>query len=403
MQPAKRFAMVTGWFRSVQVSRMVSLSQVFGGNSKSRCLTISLPLVLTLVCAALVTGCQPSAKAPALEAKGETDGPETVSNGPSRSETLRAVRARGTLRCGVSTGQIGFAFPDNRGRWTGFDVDFCRATAAAIFGDPERVTFVPLASKDRITALKAGRVDVLWRNTSSSFSRDVTEGVDFAGVNYYDGQGFLVRRSLNLTSATELGGARICVLTGSTSALNVQDYFTANALNYDPVPVQTEAQAREAYAAEKCDALTSDIAELAAVRSTLDGPQGHMILPDVIAKEPLGPVVRQGDPAWADLIRWTLNVLILAEELNISRETLEDVAQTSNSPEVRRLLGLEGQFGKSLGLSDRWAYNAIKAGGNYGEIFERNLGAKSALNLDRGHNALWSAPRPGLIYAPPFR
>lgn len=403
MQAVGRFAMVSKSFRSVQVTRMVRLSQAFGGLSILRLLTTGPALLLVITCAALVAGCQPSAKGPTVETEGEVAGTEKVSNGPSRSATLKAVKARGKLRCGVSTGQIGFAFPDNRGRWTGFDVDFCRATAAAIFGDPDRVTYVPLASKDRITALKAGRVDVLWRNTSYSFSRDVADGVDFAGVNYYDGQGFLVRRTLNLTSATELGGARICMLTGSTSALNVQDFFAANALNYDAVPVQTEAQAREAYAAEKCDALTSDIAELAAVRSTLEGPQGHVILPDVIAKEPVGPVVRHGDPAWADLVRWTLNALILAEELNITRETLDDVARTSTSPEVRRLLGLEGQFGKSLGLSERWAYNAIKAGGNYGEIFERNLGSKSALNLDRGINALWLSPRPGLIYAPPFR
>ncbi|MFN3230217.1 MAG: transporter substrate-binding domain-containing protein, partial [Asticcacaulis sp.] len=254
---------------------MVRFSQAFGTPPKLRVLTSRFAALLSLTCAVLVAGCQPAAKTPAVEPTGEGGGSEKVSNGPSRSATLKAVRARGKLRCGVNTGQIGFAFPDNRGRWTGFDVDFCRATAAAIFGDPDRVVYVPLASKDRISALKAGRVDVLWRNTSSSFSRDVTEGVDFAGVNYYDGQGFLVRRSLNLTSATELGGARICVLTGSTSALNVQDYFTANALNYDPVPVQTEAQAREAYAQERCDALTSDIAELAAVRSTLEGPQGH--------------------------------------------------------------------------------------------------------------------------------
>ncbi|MBC6980860.1 amino acid ABC transporter substrate-binding protein [Caulobacter sp. 17J80-11] len=318
-------------------------------------------------------------------------------------ETLKAIRARGRLNCGVNPGLVGFSYTDNRGRWRGFDVDFCRATAAAVLGNPEAVRFVPLSSKERFTALQSGEVDVLWRNTSWTFSRDASNGLDFAGVNYFDGQGFLVRRSLELNSATELNGARICVQTGSTTELNLADWFRAKGLKYDAVVVDTEDQARANYAKEACDAFTADISALAAARSTMNSPGAHVILPEVISKEPLGPVVRQGDDQWADIVRWVLNASILAEEFGITAKNVDEVRKTSTNPEVRRLLGVEGGYGRTMGLSDEWAYRQIAGVGNYGEIFERNVGQASPLKLARGMNALWNANPPGLMYAPPMR
>lgn len=332
--------------------------------------------------------------------------------GPSRAEepvalreagpTLSSIRSRGRLNCGVHPGLVGFSYTDNQGRWRGFDVDFCRATAAAVLGNPDAVRFVPLTNAERMGALADGRVDVLWRNTSRTLARDGS-GFDFPGVNYFDGQGFLVRRNLSLASATELNGARVCVQSGSTSELNVADWFRSRGLEYTPVVVANEAAARTAYAREDCDALTSDVSALAAARTTLSDPQAHMILPEVISREPLGPVVREGDDQWADIVGWTLNALILAEALGVTEENIEQLAEDSRDPEVRRLLGLDGQFGRPLGLSDDWARNAISAGGNYGEIFDRNLGEASALDLSRGLNALWTAQPRGLMYAAPIR
>ncbi len=319
------------------------------------------------------------------------------------SPTLAAIRQRGRLNCGVHEGLVGFAYTDNRGAWRGFDVDFCRATAAAIFGDPDAVRFVPLTTEQRFEAVRAGRVDVLWRNTSWTMSRDTAAGLSFAGVNYYDGQGFMVRRSLNLTSAAELNGARICVQSGSTTELNVEDYFRRRGIEYRPVVVATEGEARQAYAREACDAFTADISALAAARTTLANPQQHMILPDVISKEPLGPVVREGDDRWLAVIRWTLNALILAEELGVSRDNASALAKTSGDPRVRRLLGVEGDFGPSVDLPRTWALDALTASGNYGEIFDRNLGKQSSLDLDRGLNAQWSSRPSGLIYGLPVR
>lgn len=319
------------------------------------------------------------------------------------SPTLAAVRARGRLRCGVNPGLAGFALPDNRGSWRGFDADFCRALAAAVLGDANRVIFVPLTNERRLAALKAGEVDVLARNTSWTFSRDAGEGVDFAGVSYFDGQGFLAPRSLNLQSAAELSGAKICVQSGSTSELNVADWFRARSLNYTLAAFPTEARAREAYQAEQCDVITSDISTLASARSLLNNPPAHVLLPEVISKEPLGPVVRQGDAGWTDIVRWTLNALILAEELGVTAKNATQLRKESADPQVRRLLGAEGGFGRMLGLSDDWALRAIKATGNYGEMFNRHLGPDSALRLERGQNALWNAEEPGLIYAPPMR
>lgn len=317
--------------------------------------------------------------------------------------TLAAVRRRGRLNCGVHEGLVGFAYTDNRGQWRGFDVDFCRAMAAAIFNDPDAVRFVPLTTSQRFEALRQGRVDVVWRNTSWTMDRDVTEDVSFAGINYYDGQGFMVRRSLNVGSAAELNGARICVQNDSTSQLNLADYFRLRGLEYEPVVVSTEEEARRAYAGERCDAFTADVSALAAARTTLANPEQHAILPDVISKEPLGPIVRRDDPHWTRVVRWTLNALILAEEYGVTRDTVATQAREARDPRIRRLLGVEGEFGTRLGLSDRWAYQAIAAVGSYGEIFGRNLGSGSALDLARGLNAQWNATPAGLIYGLPIR
>ena len=327
--------------------------------------------------------------------------PVAAMNAPS--PTLAAVRARGSLRCGVNPGLGGFALPDSRGTWRGFDVDFCRALAAAVLGDADKLTLVRVDNQGRLTALKTGQVDVLSRNTSWTFSRDVGEGVDFARVSYYDGQGFLAARSLNLQSAAELSGARICVQSGTTSELNVADWFTARGLNYTLAAFPTEARARQAYQAEQCDVITADISTLASARSLLNNPNAHVLLPDVISKEPLGPVVRQSDPGWTDIVRWTLNALILAEELGVTSKNAAGLRDQSADPQVRRLLGAESGFGRQLGLSDDWAFQAIRAVGNYGEMFDRHLGPDSALRLERGQNALWNARRPGLLYSPPMR
>lgn len=319
------------------------------------------------------------------------------------SPTLQAIQRRGVLNCGVHQGLVGFAFTDNRGQWRGFDVSFCRALAAATLGSTDRTRFVPLSNRQRFAALRDRRVDVLWRTTSWTLSREADEGVRFAGVDYYDGQGFLVRRSLDLSSATELNGARICVQGASTSELNVRDYFGVRGLNYTPVVMANEDAARTAYASEDCDVLSADISTLAAVRTTLASPDQHAILPDVISKEPLGPAVRRGDESWTTIVRWTLNALILAEELGVTRENAAEMARNSRDPRVRRLLGVDGNTGAQLGLRRDWALKAIQASGNYGEIFAENLGPDTPLQLERGLNAQWNASVPGLIYALPLR
>lgn len=319
------------------------------------------------------------------------------------SPTLAAIKRRGRLNCGVHEGLIGFAYTDNRGQWRGFDADFCRSLAAAVLGDAGAVRFVPLTSPQRFEALRNGRVDVLWRSTSWTLEREAREGVRFAGVNYYDGQGFLVRRSLDLASAAELNGARICVQRGSTSELNVADWFGARGLEYTPVVTANEEAARAAYGREDCDAFSADISALAAARTTLSNPEQHAVLPDVISKEPLGPVVKRGDEAWTSIVRWTLNAVIQAEELGITQDNAGDLAEDSRDPRVRRLLGVEGDFGAMLGLRRDWAKSAIEAEGNYGEIFARNIGADSSLDLTRGLNAQWNARPGGLIYALPIR
>ena len=319
------------------------------------------------------------------------------------SPTLERVKARGHLICGVHEGLVGFAHTDNRGQWRGFDVDFCRATAAAIFGDANAVRFVALPSAQRFDALREGRIDVLWRNTSWTMSRDSGGDLAFAGVNYYDGQGFLVRRALNLTSATELNGARICVHGSSTSELNAEDYFRTRGIEVRPVVAASEEEARQTYAREGCDALTGDVSSLAAARSLMSEPRQHIVLPEVISKEPLGPVVRSGDERWTAIVRWVLNALISAEEFGVTKATVNTIKEDEGTPDVQRLLGYEGDFGPRLGLNRTWARDAIAAEGNYGEIFEKNVGSQSPLDLERGLNAQWSASQGGLIYGLPIR
>lgn len=352
--------------------------------------------------ALLVAGCGRRDAPPAAPEPSATptkSGPVALPESP----TVAAIKRRGRLNCGVNQGLVGFAYTDNRGQWRGFDVDFCRATAAAVLGDADAVRFVPLSTTDRFDALNDGRIDVLWRNSSWTMTRDAGEGFVFAGVNYYDGQGFLVRRSLNLNSATELTGARVCVQSGSTSQANAADYFRARGIEYRPVVFDTEEAARDAYNREDCDAFSADISALAAARTVLSNPNEHVILSDVASKEPLGPVLKAGDERWAATVRWTLNALMLAEELGVTREGAADLAKTATDPRVRRLLGAEGDFGPMLGLSKTWARDAVSAVGNYGEIFERNLGSQSALDLDRGLNAQWNARPAGLIYGLPIR
>ncbi|MHC3126681.1 amino acid ABC transporter substrate-binding protein [Brevundimonas sp. GN22] len=351
----------------------------------------------------VLAGCQRDTKTAGNE---HTSVPSAADDLPEivhASPTLARIKSRGHLICGVHEGLVGFAYTDNRGQWRGFDVDFCRATAAAVLGDPNAVRFVPLGSAQRFNALKEGRVDVLWRNTSWTMSRDTGGDLAFAGINYYDGQGFLVRRALNLASATELNGARICVHGSSTSELNAEDYFRTRGIDVRPVVAPSEEEARRTYAREGCDALTGDVSSLAAARSLMTDPQQHIVLPEVVSKEPLGPVVRAGDERWTAIVRWVLNALISAEEMGVTKANAKSIKEDEGSPDVSRLLGFEGDFGPRLGLSRTWARDAIAAEGNYGEIFEKNIGHQSPLDLERGLNAQWSASQGGLIYGLPIR
>ena len=314
--------------------------------------------------------------------------------------TLEDVKKRGVLRCVVSTGIAGFAQPDANGVWGGFDIDFCRATAAAVLGDASKIEAVTSTGKTRFTKLNAGEGDVLWRNTTITFSRDVGVKLRFHGVNYYDGQGFMVNKSLGISSAKELDGASVCIQTGTTNELNLVDYFSSNGMKYEPVTIDTNDEVRQHYAANRCDGYTSDAPGLASTRSALPNPDAHMLLPEIISKEPLGPATRHGDDQWSDIITWVLNATITAEELGVTSANV-DQQKSSNNPEVRRLLGVDGSQGSELGLSNDWAYQIIKQIGNYGEIFERNIGVNTPLGIARGLNALWTDG--GLIYSPPFR
>jgi len=322
--------------------------------------------------------------------------------GAAAAATLDDVKARGKLNCGVTTGLVGFAAPDANGVWEGFDVSVCRAIAAAVFGDANAVDFTPTTGQTRFTALASGEVDVLARNTTWTFSRDVDLKFDFVGVNYYDGQGFIVPKALGVTSAKELDGATVCIQTGTTTELNLSDFFRTNNISYEPVPIETNAEGQQQYLAGACDAYTTDASGLAATRATFENPGDHIILPEIISKEPLGPLVRHGDNAWGDLVMWTMNALIAAEELGVTSLNIAELsAAPTDNPEINRLLGTEGNLGEQLGLSADWAKNAIMAVGNYGEIFEKNIGENTPIGLSRGLNAQWTDG--GLLYTPPFR
>jgi len=361
-----------------------------------------LAVVMLMAALAACSGPQPEAKSPPKVAAPKA----TAANPgykPAKSPTLEAVRARGYVACGVHAGLPGFALKDARGQWRGFDVDICRAVAAAALGDASKVRFTVIGGQDRFGALQKGDLDLLSRNTSQTFARDAALGLTFPVITYHDGQGFLVRRDLGLGSAQELNGARMCVQEGTASAGNLEDYFRVRGMKYRPVMATSEEQARSLYEAETCDVFTADVSALAASRSVLSNPTAHVILPEVISKEPLGPVVRQDDPVWADIVRWTVNATLLGEELGLSSRTVEQARETATDPETRRLLGVEGELGALLGLKPDWAFQVIRQVGAYHEIFRRDLGADSALRLDRGLNALWNAPAPGLMYAPPMR
>jgi general L-amino acid transport system substrate-binding protein len=318
------------------------------------------------------------------------------------AQTLNDVQERGTLNCGVTTGVPGFAEPDSSGVWQGFDVAVCRAVAAAVLGDPTAVTFVPTTGKTRFTALASGEIDMLARNTTWTFSRDTDLKFDFVGVNYYDGQGFMVPAELGVSSATELDGATVCIQTGTTTELNLADYFRVNNMSYEPVPIETGAEAVQQYLAGACDVYTTDRSALAAQRAGFEDPSSHVILPEVVSKEPLGPLVRHGDSEWADIVRWTLNAMISAEELGVTQDNVEELASApGDNPEINRLLGTEGELGAMIGLSNTWAKDAIAAVGNYGEVFDQNIGESTAIGLARGLNAQYTDG--GLIYSPPFR
>ena len=324
-----------------------------------------------------------------------------LASGVASAATLDEVKARGKMNCGVTTGVPGFAEPDANGVWQGFDVAVCRAVAAAVLGDSDAVEFVPTTGKTRFTALASGEIDMLARNTTWTFSRDVDLKFEFTGVNYYDGQGFMARRDLGVTSAKELDGATICIQTGTTTELNLADFFRGNGISYEPVPVETGAEAAQQYTAGSCDAYTTDASALAAQRANFEDPTAHIILAEIISKEPLGPLVRHGDNEWGDIVRWTLNALIAAEELGVTSANLAEMAAGTDNPEINRLLGSEGNLGGMLGLDSDRAERALAVAGNYGEIFDANIGESTLINLSRGLNAQWTEG--GLLYAPPFR
>jgi len=315
--------------------------------------------------------------------------------------TLQDIQTRGELRCVVSTGLAGFAYTDSNGVYQGFDADFCRATAAAVLGDASKVKFVPSTGKTRFTVLNSGEGDVLWRNTTITYVRDVDVKLTFVGVNYYDGQGFMVPTKLGVKSAKELNGATVCIQTGTTTELNLADYFRSNKIKYEPVPIETNDEARTNYLAGRCDVYTTDASGLAATRATFPNPKDHLVLPEIISKEPLGPAVRQGDDQWADVVRWVYNATVAAEELGITKANVAEKAKGTNDPEVNRMLGTEGDLGAMLGLKKDWVIKIIASVGNYGEIFDRHVGPNTPIGLERGLNALWT--KGGLQYTPPFR
>jgi len=317
---------------------------------------------------------------------------------------LDAIKARGSLICGVATGVAGFASADSQGKWTGLDVDTCRAIAAAIFGDADKVKFVPTTAQQRFTALQSGEVDLLVRTTTWTLTRDTALGFDFTGVNYYDGQGFMVNKKLGVKSAKELNGATVCVAPGTTTELNLADYFRANKMSFKPVVIEKVDEVRAAFFAARCDVYTTDVSSLYATRAAnVPAPltqEDFIILPEIISKEPLGPAVRHGDNQWADIVRWAQYAMVEAEEYDITSKNVDEMLKSEN-PTIKRILGVTPGMGKALGVDEKWVYNIIKQVGNYGESFERNVGKDTPLKIDRGLNNLWT--KGGLQYAPPIR
>jgi len=323
-----------------------------------------------------------------------------AAGGMAMAGTLDEVRARGVLIAGVNTGVAGFSMPDEKGVWKGLDVDTAKAIAAAIFGDANKVKFVALTSVQRFPAIQSKEVDVLVRNTTMTLTRETVNGLTFAHVNYYDGQAFMVPKKLNLKSAKQLKGATVCVLPGTTTEMNAADYFRKNRMDWKPVIIESNTELNKAFFAGRCDAMTNDASSLAAYRSVAPNPDDYLILPDIISKEPLAPAVRHGDDQWYDIVNWTVNALLEAEELGITSKNVDEMLK-SNDPQVLRFLGVTPGLGKGLGLDEKWAYNIVKQVGNYGEIFDRNVGPKTPLKLERGLNELWT--KGGLMYPYPFR
>lgn len=319
---------------------------------------------------------------------------------PSAADTLDNIRGRGQLLCGTHQGKPGFALPDATGAWKGFDIDFCRALAAAIFDDPQKVKFIPLTAKDRFTAVQSGEVDVLYRVSSVTSSRETALGLSSPVINYYDGQGFIVKKALNVKAGRELNDVSVCVQQGTTTESNASDWFRKNGLKFRLIAFATLDEAINSYQAGRCDVFTDDLSGLATLRLKLTAPDEHLVLPDMVSKEPIGPFVRKGDDKWYSIVRWIYFAMVLAEELDITSKTLDE-AMRSGPPEARRLLGQEGSAGQQLGLTNDWAYRVIRHVGNYGESFARNLGSESPLKIPRGLNDLWT--RGGLQYALPVR
>ena len=316
------------------------------------------------------------------------------------ASTLDKVKERGFLKCGVSEGLIGFALPNDKGEWKGFDVDICRAIAAAVLGDSNKVEFISTSSRSRFPILASGEIDILSRNTTWTFSRDSNLGFEFAGINFYDGQGLMVKKKLGIENINNLNGSTVCLESGSAKEKNLMDFFNKNNITFNSLLVEINEDAVENYLVDRCDVYTNFISELAVLRTTIPKSSEHIILPEIISKEPLGPLVRHGDNEWADIVRWTLNAMIVAEELGIYPNNIDEFEDSKNY-EILRLLGLEGNFGDMLDLDYNWAYNVIKQVGNYDTVFNKNIGPDTILGLERGLNALWS--NGGILYSPPFR
>lgn len=323
-----------------------------------------------------------------------------LSAGVAMAGTLADVKAKGFVQAGVNGELFGFGKPDEKGVWRGLDVDTARAVAAAVFGDADKIKYTPLTAKTRFTALQSGEIDVLTRNATQTLSRDTDLGLDFVQVNYYDGQGFLVPNKLEVKSAKELDGASVCVLPGTTTEQNLADYFRVNKMKMNPVVIENNAELAKAFFAGRCDCLTSDASQLAGIRAVAPAPADYSILPEIISKEPLAPAVRHGDNQWKDIVNYSVLALIEAEELGITSKNVDEMMK-STDPKIQRFLGVTPGNGKALGLDEKWAYNIIKQVGNYGEVFERNVGVKTSLMLERGLNALWN--NGGLMYSPPFK